>query len=276
MGRTHIAAMASVRGIELIASVDRDFEAVLKNPDIDAVDLCVPTDLHASFAIEALRSGKHVLVEKPMALDGAACDRMIAEARVANRVLMVAHVLRFAPAYQGLQQKLQNGGPVRAASFRRRSPQPGWADWLLDPCRSGGGVFDFMIHDVDMALHLFGPPLAIAATGSESSCFDVIHAQLFYEEFAVEVAGGWHHRDSLPFSMEYTVVTEDATLTYNSLTEAAAYNAYAAEIDYFACCCRNGGAPELCPPEESAHAVRLTRALADARKRNGEKLPWPN
>src|SRR6266849_2489920 len=54
----------------------RDLSAALNDPEIEAVDLCLPTDLHESAAIEALRHGKHVLVEKPMALDEAACQRM--------------------------------------------------------------------------------------------------------------------------------------------------------------------------------------------------------
>ena len=75
----------------------RELEPLLADPEIDAVDICLPTDLHADAAVAALRAGKHVLVEKPMALDGRAADRMAEEAERRNRTLMTAQVLRFWP-----------------------------------------------------------------------------------------------------------------------------------------------------------------------------------
>ena len=72
----------------------RDLAAVLGDSEIDAVDLCLPTFLHEDVAVEALRAGKHVLVEKPMALEGAGARRMIAEAERAGKILMTAQVLR--------------------------------------------------------------------------------------------------------------------------------------------------------------------------------------
>src|SRR5208282_1781726 len=146
-------------------------EDALADPEIDAVDLCLPTDLHESATVAALRSGKHVLVEKPMALSVEACHRMIAEAARAGKILMVAHVLRFFPAYRALQSAIAAGelGSVRMAAFRRRCAQPGWSDWITDKSRSGGGAFDLLIHDVDMALRLFGAPSAISATGYEDA-----------------------------------------------------------------------------------------------------------
>ena len=74
MGRTHVDAIARIPDIELARVVHRaELSDALQDPQIDAIDLCIPTDLHASVAIDALRAGKHVLVEKPMALDTASC-----------------------------------------------------------------------------------------------------------------------------------------------------------------------------------------------------------
>ena len=100
----------------------REIAPLLADPTIDAVDICLPTDLHEQVAIEALRAGKHVLVEKPMALDGAGADRILAEAGKAGRVLMTAQVLRFFPEYIALRQAIATGqsGPVRSAIFGRR------------------------------------------------------------------------------------------------------------------------------------------------------------
>ena len=324
MGSTHLKALRSVAGAELVAvysSDDRklagdlsgvhgnlggpgerlDFKGVaryraieelLADSKVEAVDLCLPTDLHAPVTIAALRAGKHVLVEKPMALDGKSAESMIAEAAKADRVLMAAQVLRFFPMYEALQNALKGLGRVRSAVFRRRCGAPGWSAWLADPARSGGGVFDLLIHDADIALHLFGPPEAVSATGYEALAagIDVIAATLHYPGgIGVSITGGWHHPGSYPFSMEYTVVGDNGTVEYNSATAIGPVlhraggeseslpmtekDGYAAEIEYFVECCRTGRQPDLCPPHESALAVALMRLLQEARTRNGELIP---
>jgi predicted dehydrogenase len=269
----------------------RELEAVFADPDIDAVDLCLPTYLHEAAAIDALRAGKHVLVEKPMALDGPAARRIIAEAERSGRILMSAQVIRFFPEFVALRDALPRLGTVRSAFFRRRCAAPAWGGWLKDPGKSGGGVFDLLIHDVDFCLHLFGAPEAVSATGSTDAArgIDVIDARLFYPFGAVTVAGGWQGAGSFPFGMEYSVTTDAGTVEYDSgsrpptlygekeepLTFEAG-DGYAAEIQYFVECCLAGRRPERCPPEESAQAVELMRVLLAARERNGEKLLCSN
>jgi predicted dehydrogenase len=271
------------------------YQDALNDPDIEAVDICLPTYLHAPVAIAALEAGKHVLVEKPMALDGDSAEQMIDAARQNQRVLMVAQVLRFFPAYLALERALASGslGKLHSATFRRRCAAPGWNVWLAESAMSGGGVFDLLIHDVDMCLHLFGLPSELAATGYEDlGCgIDVVSAQFYYEDIpSVSVCGGWHRGGAYPFSMEYTVVTDGGTLEYNSaehpptlysvnghadLLPCEDVNGYQAEIEYFVRCCRDRVAPDRCKPEDSARTVRLTRAMADARHLRGEKVPCP-
>src|ERR1700682_79124 len=77
----------------------RDLDALLADPEIDLVDVCNPTHLHAETAIAALKAGKHVLVEKAIALTPDQADEMLAAAKQANRLLMVAHVLPFVPEF---------------------------------------------------------------------------------------------------------------------------------------------------------------------------------
>ncbi len=270
----------------------RDIPALLADPGIDAVDICLPTNLHSSTTLAALRSGKHVLVEKPIALTGAAADEMIAEAHRADKILMGAQVLRFIPAYRALAAALDSGefGSVRSAIFRRRCAAPAWSKWLGDASRSGGGVFDLLIHDVDICVKLFGVPEAVSAAGYEdiANGVDAITANLYYRNIpSVVITGGWHHRKSFPFSMEYTVVTDGGTFEYSSArNDASVYRAngeagplplpeqdgFEAELAYFVECCRARKRPDLCPPEESAAAVKITLLMLEARKKNGEKL----
>ena len=325
MGSTHLKALRDLPGVETAAVYSSDenklagdlsaiqgniggpgekfdfsavkkfraIEPLLADPEIDAVDICLPTHLHSSVAIDALRAGKHVLVEKPIALDGASADAMIAEASRQGRILMTAQVLRFFPMYRALRKAICGGGlgRVRHAIFRRRCAAPAWSKWLGDPAKSGGGVFDLLIHDVDMCLHLFGAPETISATGytAPESGIDVITGELHYPDgVTVVVTGGWHHPKSYPFSMEYTVVADKGTVEYSSAGQPPAlYNVdgtaqplemqeadgYRAEIEYFVECCRTGKPPELCPPEESAAAVKLMLRMIEARNQNGERIP---
>ena len=276
--------------------VYRDLYTLLADPGIDAVDICLPTFLHEDVAVEALRAGKHVLVEKPMALDGAGARRMMAEAKRAGTILMSAQVLRFLPEYVALRNALPGLGAVRTAFFRRRCAAPAWGGWLKDTAKSGGGVFDLLIHDVDMCLHLFGRPEAVSAVGhcDAAAGLDILHGQLFYAFGAAVVCGGWQHEGAFPFSMEYSVTTDGGTIEYSSAgrpptlytqTEqtlplavdgSALSDGYAAEIAYFVDCCRAGRQPERCPPAESADALDVMRSLLAARERQGRKILCSN
>ena len=270
----------------------RDIREALADREIEAVDICLPTDQHAPAALAALRSGKHVLVEKPMALDGAAADQMLAEARKTTRVLMTGQVLRFIGAYRKTAGQVKSGalGAVRNALFRRRCAAPAWSQWLADPSKSGGGVFDLLIHDVDFCIHLLGPPAAVSATGYEDLArgIDLIFAQFHYPGIgAVAVTGGWHHPKSYPFSMEFTVVADGGTLDYSSdgrplalyradgekqILDSPEDDWFIEELKYFVDCAAHGRKPVLCPPEESALAVKLAGQMVESRKRNGERI----
>ena len=324
MGSTHLKAWKNIQEAEVTAVVSQDekklsgdlsgiqgniggpgekmdfsqvkkyhrVEEALADPVIEAVDICLPTDQHAPVALRALQAGKHVLVEKPMALDGAAADELVAEGRRSGRVLMTGQVLRFIGAYRKTAERVKTGdlGPVRSALFRRRCAAPAWSQWLGDPARSGGGVFDLLIHDVDYCVHLLGKPEAVSATGYEKlgRGIDVIAAAFHYPDVgSVVITGGWHHPKAYPFSMEFTVVAEDGTLDYSSdgrplalygkdgdkqELDAGGDDLFGDELRYFTDCVVHGKKPELCSPEESALAVKLTRLMVESRKNNGEKM----
>ena len=324
MGLTHLKAYKRIPGVEIgavssndpkvlsgdlsgvggnldVAGEAVDFSTAEKYADaldcvtkaqVDAVDLCLPTSMHAPVAIAALRAGKHVLVEKPMALSGAECDQMMEEAAKAGKMLMSAQVLRFFPAYLPLIEAVHSGtlGAPRHAIFRRRCGAPAWSIWMTNKTASGGGVFDLLVHDVDIALACFGLPQAVSATGYEElgAGIDMMTAELHYQGgFSVTITGGWHLPSSYPFSMEYTVVGDNAVMEFSTagrpphwyakgedhVIELSEVDGYQAEIEYFVECCRTGARPERCLPESSSAAVKLTRLLEEARARKGVILP---
>jgi predicted dehydrogenase len=217
-----------------------------------------------------------VLVEKPMALDGAACDRMVAEAERQGRVLMSAQVIRFWPEFVALRETLRNGrlGRFRTALFRRRCAAPSWGVWETS------GAFDLLIHDVDYTIHLLGLPESLSATGvaDDAAGIDILHAHFFYRDGAEAlVTGGWHNKGEYPFSMEFTATFDSDTVEYSpasgrGVTKGEGDNPYAEEIGWFARCCA-GEPNDLCPPRQSADAVKLTLAALEARKHKGERIP---
>ena len=270
------------------------FAELIHAGEVDAVDLCTPSYLHADQAVLALEAGNHVLVEKPMAASAEGCRRMLAAAAANGKVLMVGHVLRFWPDYVAALNLVQSGqlGKLRSAYLRRKCAAPGWSPWLRDKAKSGGAVLDLLIHDFDYCLQLAGIPSHVAATGVEDSAngIDLIEARLDYGDGApqVIVSGGWHHPASYPFSMEFTLVCDEGTLDYRSgdrpltlyradgSTDAvgtAEHDAFEAELTAFVKACAAGRAPSECPPEESAAAVAIAEAAELSRSNAGASIP---
>lgn len=265
---------------------------LLADPNVDAVDFCTPTFLHVENAVAALEAGKHVLVEKPMAITAADAEKMLAAAKASGKILMVAQVLRFFPAYKKLREMVRSGevGKPIMATFRRRCAAPFWSAWLSDPKRSGGAIIDLLIHDIDFVLHTFGEPETVSAVGIEDlpRGLDIITASLGYPNgLNVVIQGGWYHPKAFPFSMEYNVVCEGATFEFRSNgadptqylvdgtespLELPEQDGYEAEVTYFLECAIAGKQPDFCPPEESAAGVRLAERLKEARPRNGERV----
>ena len=317
MGSTHLDAFSKMEGVEVAAvcthnpqafsgafrhsggnlnreTAVHDFSALHKcsdwrelvaDADLDAVDICLPTDLHASVAIAALKAGKHVVCEKPLALTAPDCDSMIAEAKKHNRVLMAGQVLRFWPEYMYLERfvKSREYGAIRSATFVRRCGLPDWSRWLPDETRSGGAVLDLLIHDIDQALWLFGAPDRVAAKGLGSE--DAISATLIYPNGPeVRIQGGWF-APGTALSMTFQARAERAEL---ELTPEGLYlsdqagerkkvaatggDAYESELGYFVECCRTNTRPERCLPEDSCRAVKLALLLKQSRAQGGEQL----
>lgn len=154
--RTRATAEAAATQWGRGAVVD-DWRAVLERDDVDAVDICSPNALHAEMATAAARAGKHVLVEKPIAVTLAEADAMIDAAASAGVVLMAAHNIRFAAPYRAAAQAAAAGmlgelTGVRVA-FGHAGPQAWTADagWFRDPELAGGGaLLDLGIHVADL------------------------------------------------------------------------------------------------------------------------------
>ena len=163
MGRNHIRVYAELPGVEVVAVADPEPEALrratsgrsargyadplkmLAEEALDLVSVVAPTSLHASLTLAALAHGANVLVEKPIAVDRAEAEAMIAAARDAGRLLTVGHVERFNPAIRELRSRLAAGelGRIFEIKAARLGPFP-------ERIRDVGVVVDLATHDIDV------------------------------------------------------------------------------------------------------------------------------
>ena len=145
-----------------------DYRRLLDRTDVDVVNICVPSGLHAEVAVDALEAGKHVIVEKPIALSLSDADRMIAAARSAGRKLCVVLQNRYNPPMQDLKRMVESGRLGRLllgnATVRWYRPQEyyedGWhGTWAMD----GGALMNQSIHHIDALQWLLGRPESVFA-----------------------------------------------------------------------------------------------------------------
>ncbi|MBS3763976.1 MAG: Gfo/Idh/MocA family oxidoreductase, partial [Planctomycetes bacterium] len=141
-------------------------DKLLARDDIDGVVLAVPNQLHAPLTVQALRQGKHVLVEKPMSRNVAEAEQMIEARDESGRVLMVGMNQRFNPAHQLIKNAMDEGAignfQYGRTSWTQDAPHEGlWGrgDWFLSDSLAGGGpMIDLGIHRLDLALYFLGFP----------------------------------------------------------------------------------------------------------------------
>jgi myo-inositol 2-dehydrogenase/D-chiro-inositol 1-dehydrogenase len=150
-----------------------DLEGTLARGDIDAVCIVTPNASHEALAVAAFAAGKHVVLEKPMALDRASCARINAAARAAGRTLHIVHELRMSAQYGEIKQWIAEGrlGDPLCLHFTlfRRSFRSGTAGWRYQLDEVGSWLLEELVHYVDLAAWYFdtlGPPVTVSATGN--------------------------------------------------------------------------------------------------------------
>ena len=195
------------------AVVTGDLDAAIRDPAVDAVDICLPTPLHRDYAERALAAGKSVFLEKPIALTIEDADAIVAAASRSDAVFMVGMVLRFWPEYAELQRLVAAGklGRPRAVSAFRLSPPADWNDWMADRSQSGGTAVDLMIHDIDQMNWLLGTPSSVYASEPAPGH---LHAVVEYEGASGVVEASMSMPRSYPFSSSIRVLCENAVAEY--------------------------------------------------------------
>ncbi|KHF40879.1 Gfo/Idh/MocA family protein [Halalkalibacter okhensis] len=141
------------------------YDELLLSPDVDAVSVCTPNYLHAPISIAALKAGKHVLCEKPMATSSEDAEKMIEAAKENNKKLMIAHNQRFVPSHQKARQLIEAGEVGKIYSFRTAFGHGGPEGWSADGSESWffrkeeafiGAMGDLGVHKTDLLRFVLG------------------------------------------------------------------------------------------------------------------------
>lgn len=321
MGRAHTASYERMPGARVVAVADADPDRrqgkanvqgnievplpkmgvenyqvfadgrdLIREADVDLVDICLPTYLHAEFAELAADAGKHVMVEKPMALNSDEAGRMVEAAHRNDVELMVGQCLRFWPEYVYLKETLDSGrfGRLVKAEFIRRAAKPVWTwdGWMTDAKRSGGAMWDLHVHDVDYINYLLGKPSRISARAIKTPAtggYDMVSALYTYDggpEVLVDAA--WYQVLTFDFRASYLAMFEEGMLHFDSMRSPSLHvhrvghdveelrlegDAYYNELEFLVNCLLEGQSPATVVAPES---TRQSLQFVEAERRSSE------
>ncbi|MBT5712397.1 Gfo/Idh/MocA family oxidoreductase [Candidatus Poribacteria bacterium] len=308
IAQSHMRAIAGLENVRVAAVMDVDearaqaasdehgaraytsLDDILSDTEVEAVHVCTPHSLHVSQTVAAAEAGKHVLVEKPMALNVADCDRMIAACDDAGKTLMVGQVLRHYPINRAVKAMIAEGriGTVghlirrRYSYFDAGAPNSGYPGWYRD--LEVGGIcvlYCFEPHEYDiLPWYLDSPVVEVYARGTDSTTLyegqkDSYTTMMTHANGAVSVlsqsvvchAGAG---DQFIMGSEGSMRFTNGELTINGEAvevEGSSSEGMGRQIQEFADCCRTGAAPDASGP-----SVRHSMAVIEAAQHSAERM----
>jgi predicted dehydrogenase len=207
--------MMDLSGIARYAELDE----MLADPSLEMIDVCLPPAWHAQVAIAALKAGKHVICEKPIALNPADATRMVQTAQRTGKLLSIAHVLAFFPEYQFAYEAIQSGkyGRLLGGQFKRMVSDPAWMTTFWDPLKCGGPMLDLHVHDAHFIRLVCGMPKAVHSTGTmRGEVVERFNTQFLYDPpKMVTATSGAIDQQGRPFTHGYEIYLEKATLLFD-------------------------------------------------------------
>lgn len=272
-----------------VQAVD-DLDVVLTDAAIDAVDVCVPTGLHAGLVTRAAQAKKHILCEKPIALKLDDADAMIRVCREQQVCFMVGHVLRFWPEYVAAVELIETGriGAIRQIHCTRLSAPPSWSptSWFLDAAQSGGAICDLAIHDFNVLQWLAGTPTTVTASGEPFAFTTLLE---FPDHVTGTVTASYRLPQGFPFFMGFRIIGEQGMIEFDgrqggltlfaegeqqqltvdgsrvfSQDTCEARDGFSEEIAYFLHCIRNNEPPVRACPEDARDSLAMALQVAEA------------
>lgn len=238
IGKIHGNSMKRSSNIELLGFIGNNFEKTkivaeeygvqafkdieaLDNKKVDIAIVCTPSYIRKEIIYKLIDKNINILCEKPFALSYEEGLDMVNYAKNKRAKIMVGHVLRFWPAYVQIKEIIDNGklGEIIHVYTNRLSKHPNWTSWHKDPEKSGGGLYDLAIHDLDYLVHLFGAVDSVDAIGrkNEKNCYNMTISNLkFRNSKQGTVESNMDLKGDYPFTTFVRVVGTKGTLEYEN------------------------------------------------------------
>lgn len=222
------------------AAVYADGLELLRQEELDIVDICVPTFLHAEYVIQAAKYVKNIMVEKPVCLTEGEAEALLQMQKQSGARIQVGHVVRFTPAYQYLKELVSSRkyGQVVSGHFSRISPRPVWMKGHDDLTRTGSMTLDMHIHDADYIRYLMGAePEMIHSWGvrDENDIIQHICTSYQYGKATLLAEASWDYPATFPFAAEFRVRLEQAAIVCDAKGTVTVYPVdgapFAAELE---------------------------------------------
>jgi UDP-N-acetylglucosamine 3-dehydrogenase len=309
-GEKHCEALSGIPQVELFALCTRtesrlqelaqrfnvphaytNYNELLANPDVEAVNVVTMWDQHAAPTLAAVKAGKHVFVEKPMASTISDCEAMVRAANASDKCFMVGHICRFNPRYAAAKREIETGRIGKIVSMYARRNIPAWvSEGVLNKI---GPIIGDAVHDTDLMLWYSGAKVETAYaqtlsvrnlrypdigwtmyrfnTGAIGVCENVwflpekTSFQIDERMEIIGTEGSIHIHDTYP---NFSVCDKDGwrslDTTYWPMLHGVRSGALREELAYFANCVLDGKKPSVITPEESMEAVRACLAAEDS------------
>lgn len=199
------------------AKIYADGKNLIDNEELDVIDICLPTFLHAEYVIYASKKVKNIIVEKPVCLYEEEAKRLLEVQEQTGVLVQVAHVLRFSDDYRYLKEVVKSGkyGKVIAGYFARISPRPMWMKGHDDVDRTGTMALDMHIHDADFVRYLMeGEPDEVSSWSVRDAKGVIQHIWTSYQYGTSRLVaeGSWDYPLTIQFAETFRVRLEAAAL----------------------------------------------------------------
>ena len=312
-GEKHVEVLSSLPNVEVFAVCTRrkwrleqiakeynipntytDYNELLKNKDIDAVSIVTHAQDHLEPTIAALNSGKHVFLEKPMALAVSECDKIISCAKETGQLLMVGHICRFDTRYAIAKRNIDDGKIGRIVSiYARRNIPASVSESVLDKISPVSGD---MIHDIDLMLWFTGEKIKSVYSNTLSVRNlpnpDIGWSMFKFESGAIGVCESvWFLPEKTPYDLDakMEIIGEKGAIYIGGPGESLSINtdegwkcpetvywpkvhgkiagALKEELSYFVNCLLSNKKPTIITPEESKKAVEAVEAAEESARK---------
>jgi len=265
----------------------KDAMDLINDPDIEMVDICVPTYLHEKYAVAALEKNKHVLCEKPIGRNLDEARKITEAAEKSSGFFANGLCVRHWPEYRHAFELYSSGklGKVKSAVFKRVSPSihgNAWEDWFMKEELSGSALLDLHLHDTDLVRYFFGKPVSVTSFGmlgfrSDTGIDHVVTNYDFNDNTLIIAEGGWDSAKATPFEMSFQIVCEKGTIRFSELgykiihengrveepapADEKLPTGWHVEIDYFLSCILNNEKPDkYLSTEEMRDSIAIIEA----------------